>query len=127
MILCDQVFVLKWPWYAQFRVTVPVVFIYNIKMIEFLSPVSPLFCIGIILDSQQYIFNGRLHHHFDLHLPGLADIRGLYPARIDLNPVFIFFQTPFIMDLKESGKLDKLYNKWFVDSEWWVKLLPPRK
>jgi len=41
--------------------------------------------------------------------------------------VFLNWLNLFIMDLKESGKLNELYNKWFVDSEWWVKLLPPKK
>lgn len=43
------------------------------------------------------------------------------------DSVFLNWLNLFIMDLKESGKLDKLYHKWFVDSEWWVKLLPPKK
>jgi len=43
------------------------------------------------------------------------------------DTVFLNWLNLFIMDLKESGKLDELYNKWFVDSEWWVKLLPPKK
>jgi polar amino acid transport system substrate-binding protein len=41
--------------------------------------------------------------------------------------VFLNWLNLFITDLRESGKLDELYKKWFVDSEWWVKLLPERK
>ena len=41
--------------------------------------------------------------------------------------VFLNWLNLFIMELNESGKLDELYKKWFVDSEWWVKLLPERK
>ena len=41
--------------------------------------------------------------------------------------VFLNWLNLFITDLRESGKLDELYRKWFVDSEWWVKLLPEKK
>jgi polar amino acid transport system substrate-binding protein len=41
--------------------------------------------------------------------------------------VFLNWLNMFITDLKESGKLDELYKKWFVESEWWVNLLPPKK
>lgn len=43
------------------------------------------------------------------------------------DPVLLNWLNIFIMDLKESGKLDELHNKWFVESEWWVELMPKKK
>ena len=40
--------------------------------------------------------------------------------------VFLNWLNLFIADLKDSGKLDELYKKWFIDSEWWVKLMPEK-
>jgi len=43
------------------------------------------------------------------------------------DPVFLGWLNLFITEFKETGKYNELYKKWFVDAEWWLKLLPPEK
>lgn len=43
------------------------------------------------------------------------------------DQVFLNWLNLFISDLRESGKYNELYKKWFTNTEWWLKLLPPEK
>jgi polar amino acid transport system substrate-binding protein len=43
------------------------------------------------------------------------------------DPVFLTWLNLFIMEMKDSGKYNELYKKWFTNTDWWLKLLPPEK